>query len=63
MIVDPVSAVANAVAEVAKTVRVIAEGQPEKVREEMWTAWWEDIKEWRAVMKKLRDFAGGKLEE
>jgi hypothetical protein len=46
---DPISALANLVAEITKLVTVIVQSQPPDVQKQMWDWYVTDIKAWRQL--------------
>lgn len=48
---DPATAALNAFAALLKFLTVIAEGQPEDVRRELWQLYLKDLKWWRSKLK------------
>ena len=48
---DPVTAFVNLATALLKYLTVIAEGQPEEVRRELWSMYVSDLKWWRKFLK------------
>ena len=48
---DPATAALNAFAALLKFLTVIAEGQPENVRRELWEMYLKDVQWWRKTLK------------
>jgi len=46
---DPITALANLIAEITKLMIVIVEGQPAEVKKQLWDWYIEDVKRWRKL--------------